>query len=395
MWKILERTCLDSSGLVPISKNELLRDFQASSQAEEIRKRFATFPPEDRFRLRFPRPPDDPERQGNLIVLKSYDELTGERGVLLLKYGESFLWFPALFDLEEIAKRYALVLEPCWAGYQDWRFLTYLGSDLNTVVLSPHPIDFDFVDSLRSNLTPIRLGAGDWVDPDTFKPAPMVEARFDVVMVSSWNPLKRHRDLFEAVAKLRRGGCEDLRVALVGSPTVWSRGKIESMIDRYGLQHNCTIFEDIPHNQVGEVVASSRVFVLASRQEGANKALYEALFCDTPVIVYSDHRSVNPDDVGPNVGVRFKAGRLHEGIKTVLANEDQFSPREWALQNTGWPVATEKLERILRRLELERNHPWIRSIAPKKNAPNLQYAELGAYRRFSEDYTALGQLMIV
>ena len=395
LWRILERTCLESGRLAPISRNRILSEFQASSQANDIRKRFAAFPQEDRSRLRFPRKPDDPERQGNLIVLKSYDAHTGERGVLLLKYGESFLWFSALFDLEEVAKRYALVLEPCWAGYQDWRFLTYLGSDLNAVVLSPHPIDFDFIESLRSNLTPIRLGAGDWVDPDTFKPQGEVRNRFDVVMVSSWNPLKRHKDLLKAVAKLKQEGYEGLQVALVGSPTVWSRDEIENMIDSYGLQHNCTIFEDIPHHSVGEVVASSRVFVLASRQEGANKALYEALFCDTPVIAYSGHRSVNPDHVGPNVGVRFTAGRLHEGIKTVLSNEDQFSPRDWAIRNTGWPVATEKLARLLQRSELERTHPWIRPIAPKKNAPNLQYAERGAYRHFEEEYRALAALMVI
>ena len=395
MWEIVRRTCFEDEQLAPIGQNALLKEFQTSPEAESIRERFRGFPKAEQSRLRLPRSPDSPERQGNLIALKKYDPTSGERGVLLLKYGESFFWFTALFDLEAVAKRYTLVLEPCWAGYQDWRFLIFLGSDLNAVVLSPHPVDFDFIDYLDSNLVPVRLGAGDWVDPDSFTPEKHHSEHFDLVMVSSWNPLKRHSDFFAALAKLKEEGYRKLRVALVGSPTVWSREKIESMIDRYDLSDSCTVYENIPHARVAEIVASSSAFVLASRQEGANKALYEALFCDTPVLIYSEHRSVNPDHIGSDVGIRFASGELDKAIRSVLEAPDRFSPRKWALEHTGWPVATEQLEALIRGIEERADRAWTRSIAAKKNAPHLRYAETGKYREFESEYERLHELMVI
>lgn len=395
MWQVLRRTCFQDERLGPIGQNALLKEFRSSPEAQSIRARFREFSKAEQSRLRLPRSPDSPERQGNLIALKKYDPTSGERGVLLLKYGESFFWFTALFDVEEIAKRYTLVLEPCWAGYQDWRFLIFLGCDLNTVVLSPHPVDFDFIEYLQSNLIPVRLGAGDWVDPEGFTPEKNSGEQFDLVMVSSWNPLKRHSDLFEALAKLKQEGYRKLRVALIGSPTVWSRDKIEEMIGRYDLSDTCTVYENIPHERVAEIVASSSAFVLASRQEGANKALYEALFCDTPVLIYSEHRSVNPDHIGPDVGIRFESGELDKAIRSVLAAPDRFSPREWALQHTGWPMATTELEEVIRSLEDGAERPWTRPIVPKKNAPHLRYAEAGKYMDFESEYERLHELMVL
>ena len=394
MWDILGHTCFDEDALRPIARNELLQHFRQSSAAKEIRHAFHSFPPQDRVRLRFPRTPDDPERQGNLIVLKPYDSESGERGVLLLKYGESFLWFAALFDLARVAERYVLVLEPCWAGYQDWRFLLFLGSDLTCLVQAPHPLDFEFIRSLNGNLTPIRLGAGDWVDPSTFAPLPGSDPEYDLVMVSAWNPLKRHHEFFQALRRLRSAGYQDLRVALVGAPTVWSRDIIERMVAKFGLSSTCEIFEMIPHGEVARIVASSRAFVLTSRQEGANKALYEALFCDTPVLVYSKHRSVNPDHIVDQVGVPFDAGQLHHAIETVLSDPDRYSPRAWAIQNTGWPVATARLDRAIGKIEAQAGRPWTYSIEPKKNAPHLRYTTLGTYKDFGTEYNNLRDLMI-
>lgn len=387
--RILESSCWNKGTLLPISSNLLLRDFNESDTAIGIRNRFATFPPEDRVRLRLPRDDETPERQGNLIVLKQYNERTGERGVLLLKYGETFLWFAALFDLSRIAGEYSLVLEPCWSGYQDRRFLNYLGSDLTVVVQAPHPFDFDFISSLHSNLYPIRLGAGDWVDSRLFRPSANQAPRYDLVMVSSWNPVKRHTDLFSALKTLNDSGYGPLRIALVGSPTVWSRSKIESLIARYGLTEWCTVYENIPHKEVAAIVRSSKAFVLTSRQEGANKSLYEALFCDTPVLVCATHRSVNPDHIGPEVGIRFQPNRLHEGIRTILKDPNQFEPRDWAVRHTGWPVATDRLNKVLRNMEIEAGRPWTQDIVAKYNGPNLMYVDSETDQRFVPEYQRL------
>src|SRR5439155_4454117 len=113
-----------------------------------------------RVRLRFPND-DDPERQGDLIILKSYDRRTGERGVLMIKYSETILAMAAMFDLGMLASQYMLVLEPSSWGYQDARFLLYLGSDLDVLVQSPREADFEFIENLDTNLVPVRVGAGE------------------------------------------------------------------------------------------------------------------------------------------------------------------------------------------------------------------------------------------
>ena len=73
------------------------------------------------MRLRYPND-EDPERQGDLIVLKSYDAKTSERGVLMLMYSEAILAMVAIYDLGALAERYMFVLEPSSWGYQDVRF---------------------------------------------------------------------------------------------------------------------------------------------------------------------------------------------------------------------------------------------------------------------------------
>ena len=387
--EIVKRTCYDQAELLPVSENQLLAEFLDTEEAREIREKFGRFPLAHRLRLRLPRENDNPERQGNLVVLKRHNPERGERGVILLKYSEAFLWFAALYDLSEIASRYLVVLEPCWSGYQDWRLLLYLGRDLDVVVCAPYPPDFHFIESLDTNLVPTRLGAGDWVDPQTFRPKEGNGRSFDLVMVAAWHPFKRHEVLFHTLARLKREGYRELRVALVGYPSYWPCRKIESLMHAHGVQDQCVIFESIPHSQVAEIVADSAAFVLLSKHEGANKALYESLFCDTPVIVSRGHRGVNPDHVPEEAGVRFRPGELAEAIRWVLENPDRFEPRKWALSVTGWPRATEQLDQVLAKVAARRREPWQVPIVAKKNAPNLFYAEEGKYQDFREEYEGL------
>jgi hypothetical protein len=105
--EVIRRTCYRKGDLVPVSDNALLAEFLATAEAVRIREAFKAMPRHDAVRLRDPRKGDDPERQGDLILLKRHRPETGEKGVIFLKYGASFLWFAALFDLAAIASRYA------------------------------------------------------------------------------------------------------------------------------------------------------------------------------------------------------------------------------------------------------------------------------------------------
>lgn len=392
--EIIRESCYRDDRLLPASENRLRQEFTRSPTAQELRKLYASFPPEHQVRLRFPND-EDPERQGNLIVLKPHDANTGERGVLMLMYSEAVLAMAAIYDLGALASRYMFVLEPSSWGYQDVRFLFYLGSDLDVLIQSPREADFEFIESLQTNLIPTRVGAGEWVDPATFRPRdPGTPAKYDVVMVAAWDPLKRHELFFRAAADYKQKHEKDLKFALIGYPMGWTRATIEKLLRQYELESNCDVFEKIPHAEVARIVADSQVSLLLSQREGANRAIYESMFCGTPIIVYRHQCGVNLDHVNARTGLLAGESELADAINHMLTHRDDFDPRGWAIENAGYGKATGKINTALREMAEGRGLPWTQDIAAKKSAPELRYAEPGKYKEFTAEYESLSQFLL-
>jgi glycosyltransferase involved in cell wall biosynthesis len=282
------------------------------------------------------------------------------------------------------------VIEPSWWGYQDARFLLYLGSNLDVLVQSPRRADFDFVADLKTNLVPIRVGAGEWGDPSVFCPrAAGQEATYDAVMVAAWDPLKRHEVFFRAAAQFKREHGRALRIALVGYELGWNREAIKRLLRQYELERDCAIFEDIPHAEVARIVADSNMSLLLSHREGANRAIYESMFCGTPIIVYRYQCGVNLDHVNAATGLLASEDELADAIKRILDNPNDFDPRGWALENAGYAHATRKINEALREMTFARGLKWTEDIVAKKSAPNLRYAEVGLYKKFESEYESL------
>jgi glycosyltransferase involved in cell wall biosynthesis len=394
LTELVRENCYRGDELLTATENKLRIEFVHSPKAKELRKTYGAFAPAHRVRLRFPND-DDPERQGDLMIVKPYDPVTGERGVLMIKYSEAILALPAIFDLGALASRYMIVIEPSSWGYQDGRFLLYLGSDLDVLVQSPRQADYDFIDKLQNNLVPVRVGAGEWGDPTVFRPRETAkQANYDAVMVAAWDPLKRHEVFFRAAAQLKRERGRALRFALVGYNLGWTRKPIESLLRQYDLQDDCTVREDIPHEEVARVLADSKMSLLLSQREGANKAIYESMFCDTPVIVYRHQCGINLDHVNARTGMLAADDELADAMLYVLGHSAAFDPRGWAMENAGYPNATTKINLALSKLARHRGLPWTRDIVAKKNAPNLRYAELGVYKKFEEEYERLCHFLL-
>jgi glycosyltransferase involved in cell wall biosynthesis len=386
--------CRDAAGaLLPSARNGWLAAFLATEEARRLRAHFAATPMHHRVRLREPND-EDRRRQGNLIILKRHDPSTGEKGVLLLTYSETLRRFPAMYDLPEVAKRYAILLEPSSWGYEDPTYFLYAGSDVDVVVQAPWARDYQVVQELRSNVHPVRIGAGDWVDPAVFAPGPpRGTRRFDVVVVSSWSPWKRHADLFEAAAALRQRGVT-LRLALVGYPLVWDQARIERMAERHGVRDWCTFFDSVPQAEVARIVGESEAYLLLSRREGANRALYEALFCDTPVVVYAGHRGVDTEMVSRGVGALYAStATLGDAIVQVLAGRDAYQPLAWARAHSGFGNATTALNAIVREMSLRRGLPWTQDMVAKKNAPEVRYVSDADQERMEPEYERLGAFL--
>lgn len=394
LQRIIRENCYRDGRLQMAAENRLRLQFVRSHRAEQLRKLYGSFPLAHRVRLRFPND-ENPERQGDLILLKAHDETTGERGVLMLMYSEAVLALVAMYDLGALASRYMFVLEPSSWGYQDVRFLFYLGSDLDVVIQSPRRADFEFIENLQSNLVPIAVGAGEWVDPEVFRPRTAgQEAKYDVVMVSAWDPLKRHEVFFRAAARRKREGKGALRFALIGYEMGWTREPIEKLLRQYDLASDCDIYEMIPHAEVARIVADARVSLLLSQREGANRAIYESMFCGTPIIVYRHQCGVNLDHVNAHTGLLANDDELGDAIGYVLDHRAEFDPRRWALKNAGYGNATKTINARLCSLAQQRGLPWTTDIVAKKSAPELRYAQPGAYQRFADEYERLQNYLL-
>jgi glycosyltransferase involved in cell wall biosynthesis len=247
----------------------------------------------------------------------------------------------------------------------DERFLPYLGADLGVIVEAQSRPDFESLEGLASNLVPSRLGAGDWADPALFAPRPGTARAYDVAMVAAWDPLKRHKLLLDVLARLERRG-RVLRTVLIGYAWTWKREKVERLVRSRGLQDHVTILEKIPHPEVARTLADARVSVLLSKREGANRAIYESWFCDTPTVVYRHHRGVNLDHAGePRAGLLADDRELEQALLDVVDGRKAFAPRAWALEHTGCHVALGRLEAELAALARARGLPWTRGLAPR------------------------------
>jgi len=368
--RVLDAAGAGRSGGRSLTENQLLQSFLGTERARKSAWRFRQYGDAYASSMKFPRGSDDEKRLGNLVALKQFEESTGEKGVLYLQYSDSIESFAAMFDMCRIADRYSLVLEPSSWGYQDESFLLLVGKDFDVVVQAQDEPDFDYINGLQCNFQPIRLGAGDWVDPADFTPGTGGSRRFDFVMVASWIPLKRHRVFFRSLAA---AGLHSARVALIGYP--WkgrTRVDIERLAARAGLS-GITIFESVHRDIVAEVVRSSRVGVMLSRREGANRGIYECLFSNVPVVVTRPNRGVNKAHVNQETGCLASDEELPGALVKMLESSRHMSPRDWVLKNSGCNNAWRALNDFLAEGARKKGERFDRPIARIKSAPNIKY----------------------
>ncbi|AMN47454.1 hypothetical protein ACG33_10147 [Steroidobacter denitrificans] len=319
--------------------------------------------------MKFPRENDSDHRQGNLLVLKRFNAGTGEKGVLYLQYTESISSFVALFDLDSLCNRYRIVVEPSSWGYQDDAFLLLIHPGLDVVILAQDELDFEYVRSLNGHLHPLRIGAGDWIDPYVFS-AQAEHKEFDFVMVASWSPVKRHSIFFSALAE---AGLADAPIALIGYP--WegrNQSHIEDLARSYGLT-NVAFHECIPREEVARIIRRSRAGVMLTRREGANRGVYECLFSGVPVVISRENRGFNKSHITAETGILASDNELPSALCRIRDEAHTFKPREWALLNTGYRNAWRILNEKLRGLAIDNREPYTKNIALIKSAPFAVY----------------------
>jgi glycosyltransferase involved in cell wall biosynthesis len=349
----------------------LVRSYIASLESRKIYKEFNNYGKEYTIKLKYPRIPESPHRQGDLFVLKPYLGKQ-EKGTLLIQYTESIRKFVSLYDAAKILEDYRIVLEPSWWGYQDINFFLLFGHGGDIIVEAQYSPDYNYIESLRSpNIHAIPVGAGDWCDPEMFCERPGVGKEFDIVMVANWGRIKRHIILFEAVSKMR-----DLKpqIALIGFPKPGRSSKdIMSEARRFNVEKYIHIFENIPPEKVSEVIQKSKINVMLTKGEGANRGIYESFFCNVPVLLTSENKGVNRSHINELTGYIASDKDLPYRLERMIKTYKNYHPREWALANTGYKNSTAKLNSKLKEISEKYHETWSANIFYKKNVPNARY----------------------
>lgn len=319
----------------------------------------------------------------DLIVLKR--PTPGQKGVILLKYARTFEAVIALLDFDRLRDRYLFVLEPCWAGYCDPALLMYATPGDPVVVQCFTPEDRAFIESLGAPFVPVALGPADWVNADIFRESAPQPKTFDLVMVANWGRHKRHAQLFSA---LRNIGDRDVRVLLVGFP--WAgrtAADLRREADAIGNPRiRFEIVESISQAELAGYLSRCKAFVFLSRKEGDNKALVEAMFADVPAIVYERSIGGATSRINASTGMLSSDADLASNIRRMLDHFTEFSPRAWALEHTGSPIATRVLDAALRDAVRSSGGSYEEGIAEKVNSPNLAYRNPALRAEFRAEY---------
>ncbi len=370
------------------SDNDLvLSSFVSSERAQICRDLFISFGADHLVRMKYPKKNlNDPGRQGDLIVLKPYIG-PQEKGVLFIQYDEGVQRFASLFVIEKLAQYYRFVIEPSTSGYQNSMFFLCLGLNTEVIIEAQYEPDYEYIKGIGNSFNPIRLGAGDWADPALFQDGTDVPKEYDVVMIANWLSWKRHDLFFKSLASIRT---HINKVAVIGYPIEGrTLNDVKKECSKYGVDDLVDFFERIPPKQVGEILRKSKTGILLSKDEGANRGIYECFFSGVPIILTSENRGVNRDHVNGMVGLIASDTELPNVIVKMVNEYQSFSPREWALKNTGYVNSTRKLNTYLKELSLAAGEEWTSDIFTKHNSPHARFAYPEEQRQADEAVTHL------
>ncbi|MEK7774268.1 MAG: glycosyltransferase [Candidatus Zixiibacteriota bacterium] len=286
-----------------------------------------------------------------------------EKGVILLKFLDTFSWLKAKHDIERLMKDYYIVFEMSYYGCCCPELLQYASYDDHCIVGASHSLEYGFLTRLNSNIVPANFASCNWVDDRVFHPLP-AEKKYDAVYVATWNPVKRHHILFEAVSRIAD---PTFKAVLVGGGYGGTRYEIEKWIRYYGVENRVLVMENLSHEAINQLFSESRFSILLSLKEGGNKAIIEGMFANTPCIVLDDHISPAADWINEQTGRMVARRKLPSAMLWMRDNWQTFSPREWAMSHLHPRTTTAILEKTIRHISDQEGRGWTTPLAVKYN----------------------------
>jgi len=313
-----------------------------------------------------------------------------EKGVLVVKYNYTFSHIYRFFDIERIASKYHIVLEPSWSGYCNRAILQYCSVSAPVFVEAAEPRDAEFIRTLGANLVAVPIASNWWVDHRVFRPLPGVTKDTDVVMVATWARYKRHFQFFRVLGALRRQG-HPLRVLLIGYAGDMTRNDIAHLAAFFGISDQIEIYDGVSQERVNELVNRARVSLIWSRREGVNRAIIESMFAGVPCILRDGFNyGYKYPYVNEQTGCFTSETDLPQTLLGTIRSSDRYSPREWVSVNMSCQRATALLDEAIGARVGALAEPWSGGLAVKTNSLQMMaYWNVEERDRFEADYAFL------
>ncbi|WP_196799744.1 glycosyltransferase [Thioalkalivibrio sulfidiphilus] len=298
-----------------------------------------------------------------------------EKGVIIIKFSETCGALYQLLDVHLLAKYFRIVLEPSWVGYSLPEILVWsrLG-DEKVILLTPYQDDFDFISGLESNLVPITLGPADWVDPNTFKRIEMSEKKYDCIYVANFDPMKRVDRYLRAVVRASKKN-KHFRACLVCAGHGTARSEILEVVKWAKSKANVDFFEGMQQSELNKLVNQSKVNVLVSLREGANKGLAEGLWADVPALLIKECACGNQRHINDATGKLVADNELERELLWFSDHYGSFKPRSWVDENIDPRISAATLNAHVQRFDKAESIVNKRNIVPKVNKPELAYLD--------------------
>jgi glycosyltransferase involved in cell wall biosynthesis len=286
----------------------------------------------------------------------------GEKGVLFLPFESEWVRLMVHADLEEVARRYHLVLAPSSSppyNLINFVFPAAFGAPLFTLISNLR--DIPALPRVSQHLIVVPLFAGSWVDPERFSPLPRHQREIDLVMVANFAKFKRHHVLFRALRRMPRS----LRVVLIGqendgrtAETMRELAKAFGVADRFTLQVNA------PYEEVARALCRARASAILSRREGSCVVIAESLFADTPAALLRGAEVGSSAFINEHTGRFLDENELAEQLIDFIASAGRYCPRAWAETNISCWQSVRLLSDTIKRHALAAGEKWTADVKP-------------------------------
>jgi glycosyltransferase involved in cell wall biosynthesis len=268
----------------------------------------------------------DPERFLKNMAIIQASPKDGGKGILTIAYNYAIPSFMYLFDYEKIMERYHLVLEPSTARFLMPEILICDELKHPVYVQAGEPRDAQFLTRFSKSLIPIPIAANWWLNTNIFNDEVKISKDIDILMVSSFNKLKRHKVLFKALKKLKNKDIK-LNVVLIGYVGgELTKIDLEKMACDAGIQDQITVIENIGPEEVAQYYRRSKINVLLSKREGSSRIIIEGMHCGVPILLREGFNfGYKYPFITKESGMYFKDDTLDESIVTLLNKVDEGS----------------------------------------------------------------------